>query len=92
MRNALDMCFALDMRFAREGAISYRIAQQYIEFAAGKYIGLCEAKHIDKSSKAYIHIEAAGDFATFCRQPGTAVRRKIRNVCFHYNPKFSLCQ
>ena len=49
MRKALDMCFALDMRCAREGAISYRIAKQYIESAEGRYIELCEAKHIDKS-------------------------------------------
>ena len=52
MHKALDMYFALDMRCAREGAISYRIAQQYIEFAAGKYIELPEGKHIDNSRKA----------------------------------------
>lgn len=63
MRKVFDMCAALDMRCAREGAISYRIAKQYIEFSEGKYIELCAAKHIDKSRKSFAHIEDSGEFA-----------------------------
>ena len=32
------------------GFISYRMPKAYIEFAIGKYIELCNAKHIDKQN------------------------------------------